>query len=75
MKLFISERQLSLSSSEKKAFAETYLALKRDKNIDPEHEAIVLQSLFLPSNDGIVKDDSSVDLSIASIISRALEKR
>lgn len=72
-RIYLSERHLALDASEKKAFAETYLAMKEGANVDPASEAIVLASLFRPTQDGIIKDDESgVDLSAAAIIARQL---
>jgi hypothetical protein len=72
-RIYLSERHLTLDASEKKAFAETYLAMKEGANVDPASEAIVLASLFRPTQDGIIKDDEgSVDLSAAAIIARQL---
>lgn len=52
-RIYLSERHLSLDSSEKKAFAETYLAIKEGANVDAASEAIVLGSLFRPTQDVI----------------------
>ncbi|MBV1865811.1 MAG: hypothetical protein KUG74_15445 [Rhodobacteraceae bacterium] len=74
-RVFLSERHLSIDASEKKAFAETYLALREDQTVSEGNEAIVLASLFRPTQDGIVKDDESmVDISAASIIAKQLGK-
>ena len=74
-KVFLSERHLALDAQEKKAFAETYLAFIEGQNVSPESEAIVLASLFRPTQDGIIKDDESgFDLSAAALIARQLSK-
>ena len=72
-RVHLSERHLALDASEKKAFAQTYLALVEDKTVGKDSEAIVLGSLFRPTQDGIIKDDdSSLDLSAAAILAKQL---
>lgn len=72
-RVFLSERHLSLDASEKKAFAETYLAMKEGEDVGSGNEAIVLAALFRPTQDGIIKDDESgVDLSAAAILAKQL---
>lgn len=72
-RVFLSERHLSLDASEKKAFAETYLAMKEGEDVGADNEAIVLAALFRPTQDGIIKDDESgVDLSAAAILAKQL---
>ncbi|WP_167647447.1 DUF6161 domain-containing protein [Mameliella alba] len=72
-RVFLSERHLSLDASEKKAFAETYLAMKEGEDVGSGNEAIVLAALFRPTQDGIIKDDESgVDLSAAAILAKQM---
>lgn len=72
-RVFLSERHLSIDASEKEAFAATYLALREDATVSEASEAIVLASLFRPTQDGIVKDDESmVDVSAAAIIAKRM---
>jgi len=72
-RVFLSERHLSLDASEKKAFTETYLAMKEGEDVGADNEAIVLAALFRPTQDGIIKDDESgVDLSAAAILAKQL---
>jgi len=74
-RIYLSERHLALDANEKKAFAETYLAIKEGGDVDPGSEAIVLASLFRPTQDGIIKDDDGgMDLSAAAILARQLSK-
>lgn len=74
-RVFLSERHLALDASEKKAFAETYLAMKEGEDVGSGNEAIVLASLFRPTQDGIIKDDeSALDLSAAAILAKQLGK-
>lgn len=72
-RVFLSERHLCLDASEKKAFAETYLAMKEGEDVGSGNEAIVLAALFRPTQDGIIKDDESgLDLSAAAILAKQL---
>ncbi len=72
-KIYLSERHLALASEERKAFAETYLALVADQKISREQEAIVLAALFRSGQDGIIRDDDGgLDISAASILAKAM---
>lgn len=72
-RIHLSERHLSLDASEKKAFAETYLAMKEGDDVGKDNEAIVLASLFRPTQDGIIKDDETgMDLSTISLMAKQL---
>ena len=75
MKVHLSERHLFLDARERKAFAETYLALVKGGEVTTDHEAVILQSLFRPTQDGIIKDDGGIDVGIAGLLSRALNKQ
>lgn len=72
-RVYLSERHLALDASEKQAFAETYLAMKEGEHVGSDNEAIVLASLFRPTQDGIIKDDdSALDLSMAAMLAKQL---
>jgi len=74
-RIFLSERHLSLDADERRAFAETYMALKEETAVDSANETIVLASLFRPTQDGIIKDeDSGFDLSAAALIAKQFAK-
>lgn len=74
-RVFLSERHLALDASEKQAFAETYLAIKEGANVNSGSEAIVLASLFRPTQDGIIRDDETgFDISAAAILAKQLGK-
>jgi Family of unknown function (DUF6161) len=74
-RIHLSERHLALDASEKKAFAETYLAMKQGNDVGKDNEAIVLASLFRPTQDGIIRDDeSSVDISAAAIMAKQFSR-
>jgi RNA-splicing ligase RtcB len=72
-RVHLSERHLSLDASEKKAFAETFLAMKEGADVSAANETIILQSLFRPTQDGIIKDDESgFDFSAAALLAKQL---
>lgn len=74
-KIYLSERHLALDAEERMAFAQTFLALKADETVSSTNEAIVLSSLFRPTQDGIIKDDEgALDLSAAAIIAKSMQK-
>jgi hypothetical protein len=74
-RVYLSERHLSLDASEKQAFAETYLAMKEGEDVGDGNEAIVLASLFRPTQDGIISDDeSTLDLSAVAILAKQLSR-
>ncbi|BBC99590.1 hypothetical protein YGS_C1P0846 [Sphingobium sp. YG1] len=74
-RIFLSERHLSLDADEKRAFAETFMALKEDTTVDPANETIVLTSLFRPMQDGIIKDgDGGFDLSAAALLAKQMAR-
>lgn len=74
-RIYLSERHLALDASEKMAFAETYLAIKEGGGVGTDNEAIVLASLFRPTQDGIIKDDeNALDLSAAAVLAKQLSR-
>ena len=74
-RVHLSERHLALDASEKKAFAATYLAMREGKNVSHDSEAVVLASLFRPTQDGIIRDDESVlDISAIALIAKQLSR-
>lgn len=73
--IFVSERHLSLDADEKKAFAETFMALTEGASVDPANETIVLASLFRPTQDGIIKDEpGGFDLSAAAVLAKQMAR-
>lgn len=74
-RVHLSERHLALDASEKKAFAETYLAMKEGKDVSNNSEAIVLASLFRPTQDGIIRDDETgMDLSAVALMAKQFSR-
>ena len=71
----LSERHLALDASEKKAFAETYLGMKEGKDVSGDSEAIVLASIFRPTQDGIIRDDETgMDLSAVALMAKQFSR-
>lgn len=75
MRVFLSERHLSLDASERMAFAETYLSLLKGGEVSREHETVVLSSLMRPTQDGIIKDEGGPDFSLSGMVAKALERK
>lgn len=74
-RIFLSERHLSLDAEEKKAFAETFMALKEDSSVDVANETIVLAALFRSTQDGMIKDEASgFDLSTVALLAKQMAK-
>jgi hypothetical protein len=74
-RIHLSERHLALNASEKKAFAETYLAMKEGEDVGRDNEAIVLASLFRPTQDGIIRDvESGMDLSAVAMMAKQFSR-
>lgn len=72
-RVHLSERHLALDASEKKAFAETFLAMKEGQDVSKNNEAIILASLFRPTQDGIIKDDETgMDMAAAALLAKQL---
>jgi hypothetical protein len=75
MRIFLSERHLTLDAQERMAFAETYLSLLKGAEVSRDHETVVLQSLMRPTQDGIIKDDSGPEFALSSLLAKALERK
>jgi len=74
-RVYLSERHLSLDANEKRAFTETYLAMKEGRDVGSDNEAIVLAALFRPTQDGIIRDDeSALDFSAAALLAKQLSR-
>lgn len=71
-RIFLSERHLSTDARERAVMAETYLALAHNGSVSDAERPIVLGSIFRASSDGIVKDDTTPDPSLAALLSRLL---
>lgn len=73
VKLYLSEHHLRVEAVEKQTMAMTFLALTEHSAVTPEDRAIVLSSLFRPTQDGVVKEDG-MDHSLPQLLARLLAK-
>ncbi|MBD3728632.1 MAG: hypothetical protein IE933_02900 [Sphingomonadales bacterium] len=73
-KLYLSEHHLRNDAEERAVMAKTYLALTNDGAATEAERQIVLNSLFRPTPDGIVKDDGPTDASLQGLIARMATK-
>lgn len=74
-RVYLSERHLALDAQERAAFAQTFLAIKEKAGVGGENEALVLASLFRPTQDGIIKDDdNSLDPSVVALLAKQVAR-
>lgn len=73
-KLYLSEHHLRNDAEERAVMATTYLALTNEGAASEAERQIVLNSLFRPTPDGIVKDDGPTDASLQGLIARMATK-
>jgi hypothetical protein len=52
----------------------TYLALANDGKVEEKDRALVLGALFRSGSDGLVKDTSGPDASLAGLLARLMER-
>lgn len=71
VRLFLSELHLAMDAEERVTMIESYLALNAELDFPSEQREIVLQAIFRPTQDGIVKDDASGDPNVTAWLSRA----
>jgi len=69
-RLYLSQYHLALDVGERATMIGTYLALIDQGAATEAERAIVLATLFRPTEDGIVKDDAAPDLSLTSILAK-----
>lgn len=69
-KLYLSEHHLRIDAEEREIMTTTYLALTKDAAASDADRGIILAALFRSAPDGIVKDDGSVDVGLASLVSK-----
>lgn len=74
VRMFLSQLHLSMDAHERSTMVMTYLALTQDGRITPEERPLVLQPLFRPTSDGIVKDDGSADPIVSAWLARAIPR-
>lgn len=69
-KLYLSEHHLRNDAEERAVMTTTYLALTNDGEAADADRQIVLNALFRPTPDGIVKDEGPNDASLHALIAR-----
>ena len=75
IRLFLSEVHLAMDANERRTMVMSYLALVHKGKADSEDRKIILEALFRPTEDGIVKDDASADPNFTGVINRAIGNR
>jgi Family of unknown function (DUF6161) len=74
LRIFLSDRHLATDAEERVVMVKTFLALTNEAKIEPSDRALVLGALFKSAADGIVKEDSTPDATLAAIIARGLDR-
>ena len=69
-RLYLSEHHLRTDSEERATMANAYLALTHRGSLESADKAIILQALFRPSVDGVVKDEGPPDLNAIVALSK-----
>ncbi|WP_426051798.1 DUF6161 domain-containing protein [Brevundimonas sp. SL161] len=69
-KLYLSQHHLRQDAEERAVMTTTYLALTAEQAASDADRTIILNALFRPTSDGIVKEDGGLDPSVAGLISR-----
>ncbi|MET3710274.1 hypothetical protein ABIC65_000954 [Sphingomonas trueperi] len=73
VRMMLSEHHLAVDARSREAMADTYLGLiAENEAADEKDRAIILNSLFRPVTDGLVKDDALPLISPASLLSSKL---
>ena len=69
-KLYLSQHHLRQDAEERAVMTTTYLALTAEQAAGDADRSIILNALFRPTSDGIIKEDGGLDPSVASLIGR-----
>lgn len=70
VRMYLSELHLGMDAYERRTMVLTYLALSKDGKVSDAERMLVLQPIFRPTADGIVKDDASSDPTLTALIAR-----
>lgn len=73
-KIYLSEQHLRQDAYERETMTQTFMALVAEKVASDDDKQIVLNALFRPTSDGIVKEEGGLDPSIASALAKFLAK-
>lgn len=71
-KLTFSSYHLVRDAEEREQLAYVFLALKKEKNIDPTEQHLIMQSLFSRADSGLLKDDASPTMPGGSMIEKLM---
>jgi len=71
-KLTFSSYHLVRDAEEREQLAYVFLALKKEKNIDPTEQHLIMQSLFSRADSGLLKDDASPTMPGGSMIEKII---
>lgn len=71
-KLTFSSYHLVRDAEEREQLAYVFLALKKEKNIDPTEQHLIMQSLFSRADSGLLRDDSSPTMPGGSMIEKLM---
>jgi Family of unknown function (DUF6161) len=68
-RFFVSEHHLAIDAQARASMAYTYLSLVKKGAVDEKDRAIILDALFRPVSDGMVRDDAMPNFTPAAILS------
>lgn len=71
-KLTFSSYHLVRDAEEREQLAYVFLSLKKEKNIDPTEQHLIMQSLFSRADSGLLKDDASPTMPGGSMIEKII---
>lgn len=74
-RVYLSERHLATDARERQTVVMTYIALIKEGAASEAERAIVLQTLFRASGDGIVKDDAGMDPSLVGLLGKIIDRK
>lgn len=70
VRMYLSHHHLANDANERVVMVQTYLSLTEgDKLTSDEHRKLILQALFRPATDGIVKDEG-IPASVFELLTR-----
>lgn len=75
LKIYLSERHLEGDATERETMTMSYLALLSDADVSDTDRTIILNSIFRPSQDGVVRDDGPSDYSAIAAIAKMLDPK
>lgn len=73
IRMMMTEHHLQIDAEARSTMAETYLALSKLGTSSDTERAVVMNALFKPVTDGIVKDDGMPAMSPAALLSNAMQ--